>query len=133
MDQPGINGIKIIREGDNVTIDHSLRDITQFYTVSLSQGCNPISFETNNSGSTWAYRWTYENIDGIWLPKTWTESVHQKDQRDEDRKVTFVENVVNQPVEATAFAFPSLGVKPGDQVQDRRINPPRQYNYEEEK
>jgi protocatechuate 3,4-dioxygenase beta subunit len=133
IDQQGFTGIKITREGDNVTIDFSLRGNTQYYTVSLSQGCNPIHMETKDPTSTWVYHWTYENIDGIWLPKTWTESVHQKDQRDEERKVTFVDNVVNRPVDAGAFSLPSLGVKPGDNVQDRRIDPPRQYNYEEEK
>jgi hypothetical protein len=130
IDQQGFTGIKITHEGDNVTIDFSLRNTTQYYTVSLSQGCNPIIMETKDPTSTCAYHWTYENIDGIWLPKTWTESVHQKDQRDEERKVTFVENRVNQPVEATAFSITSLGVKPGDNVQDRRVEPIKQYNYE---
>ena len=49
LDQPGITGIKIMREGDNVTVDHSLRDITQYYTVSLSQGCNPIRFRNKRT------------------------------------------------------------------------------------
>ena len=132
-DQPGITGIKIVREGDNVTIDLSLREITQSYTVSLSQGCNPISFETKYSGSTWEYHWTYENVEGIWLPKTWTKSEHQKDQSDEERKVTFVENLLNRPVDAGAFSISSLGIHPGDEVQDRRTDPPRKYNYEGEK
>jgi protocatechuate 3,4-dioxygenase beta subunit len=133
IDHPGITGIKIIREGDNVTIEFGLRGNIQYYTVSLSQGCNPIHMETKEPNSTWQYRWTYENVDGIWLPKTWTESVHEKDQRDEESKVTFVENVVNRPVAAGAFSLSSLGVKPGDNVQDRRVDPIRQYNYEEEK
>ena len=72
-------------------------------------------------------------MEGVWLPKTWTESVHQKDRRDEERKVTFVENLLNRPVDAGAFSLPGLGIHPGDEVQDRRTDPVRQYNYEGEK
>ena len=58
--------------------------------------------------------------------------MHQKDGRDEQCKVTFVENVVNQPVEPAAFSPPGLGVERGDKVQDRRTQPMNQYQYEGE-
>jgi hypothetical protein len=132
IDHPGISRIKVIREGDLVTIDMSMDTIIQRYTVSLGQGCNPIRYETIESkDSTWVYDWTYEQRDGVWVPKTWTEAIHAKGSRDEDRRVTFVENRVNQPVDPSAFTLPSLGVQRGDKVQDRRAEPVKQYRYEE--
>jgi hypothetical protein len=76
--------------------------------------------------------WTYESRSGVWLPKTWTEAVHQEGVRNETRTVTFVDNLVNQPVEPAAFTLPRLGVRPGGKVQDRRIQPTIQYRYEGE-
>lgn len=123
---------KIIREGDNVTIDIGNDQSYNRYTLSLSQSCNPISCEDREPGRASQWKWTYEKIDGVWLPKTWSETVRNKDEQDEDQKVTFVENLLNQPVEASAFSLPSLGVKPGNKVQDRRVQPIRHFNYEKE-
>ncbi len=125
--QPGLSRIKVIREGDSVTIDMSMSNITQRYTVSLSQGCNPVSYETIEPTWTWKYRWTYESVDGVWLPKTWTETVRQKGVRNEDRKVAFVENRVNQPVDPAAFSLPQLGLEKGDTVYDERTGQRYQY------
>jgi beta-lactamase regulating signal transducer with metallopeptidase domain len=128
-DQPGLSSMKVIREGDEVTIDMGGDDFFSRITLSLSQGCNPIRYESaESSGSTWRYRWTYELRDGIWLPKTWTETVRDKGNRDANRKVTFVENRVNQPVEPTAFAISRLGLQRGDRVEDRRTQ--QKYQYE---
>ena len=132
IDHPGISRIKVIREGDQVTIDMSMDNIVQRYTLSLNQGCNPISYETIEPNSTWTYRWTYEKTADVWLPKTWSETVHAKDGRDERRKVTFVESLVNQPVEPAAFSLPRLGLQVGDKVQDRRTEPMKQYSYDGE-
>lgn len=126
-DHPGMAGIKVIREGDEVTIDMSMNNLGQHYTVSLSQGCNPIRYETVQPDSTWQYRWTYESIDGLWLPKTWAETVHAKGSRDDQRKVTFVENRVNQPVEPGAFDLYRLGIQVGDKVDDQRTG--QKYTY----
>ncbi|MFV2069332.1 MAG: carboxypeptidase-like regulatory domain-containing protein, partial [Pirellulales bacterium] len=126
-DHPGINRIKVIRAGDEVTIDMSMDNVTQRYTVSLSRSCNPIRFETVEPTSTWENHWTYELREGIWLPKTWTQTIHQKDRRDEQRKVTFVESLVNQKVEPAAFSISHLGLQRGDKVDDRRTGQKYQY------
>lgn len=131
-DDPRLDRIKVMREGDQVSIDMGMGDVSQRYTLSLSQGCNPIEHKTAWSESSQEYHWTYELHDDIWLPKTWTQSSHQKGGRDEQCKVTFVENVVNQPVEPAAFSLPSLGLQTGDKVQDRRTQPMNQYPYEGE-
>jgi hypothetical protein len=131
-DDPRLGRIKVIREGDRVTIDMGMDDVQQYYTVSLNRGCNPIHYGNTAPGWASQYRWVYELRDGIWLPKTWTETVHEGDRRDEERKVTFVENRVNQPVEPAAFSLPRLGVQRGDKVQDRRTQPVSQYQYEGE-
>lgn len=132
VDHPGLASMKVIREGDHVTIDMGISEVSNYYTVSLSQGCNPIRCNGMSPGMTSEYRWTYELRDGIWLPKTWNETVHQKDNRDEQRTVTFVENLVSQPAEPAAFSLPRLGLQRGDKVQDRRTQPMNQYQYEGE-
>jgi beta-lactamase regulating signal transducer with metallopeptidase domain/uncharacterized GH25 family protein len=130
-DHPGMGGTKVIRAGDHVTIDMGSNESFNRITLSLSQGCNPISYESTSSpGSTWQYSWTYELHDGVWLPKTWTETVHVENSRDSQRKVTFVENRVNQEVEPAAFSFSQLGLQQGDNVNDRRTG--QKYQYEGE-
>ncbi len=130
VDHPGLGSMKVIREGDHVTIDMGSNDSFNRYTLSLSQGCNPIRYEAvDRPGATWARCcWTYELRDGIWLPETWTETVRDKDSRDADRKVTFVESLVNEKVEPAAFSISSLGLQRGDNVQDRRTQ--QKYQYE---
>ncbi|NQT11778.1 MAG: hypothetical protein HQ582_03455, partial [Planctomycetes bacterium] len=131
VDHPGISGMKVIREGDHVTIDMGSNESFNRITLSLGQGCNPIGYESGTPpGSIRQYRWTYELHDGVWLPKTWTETVHDKDSRDVERKVTFVENRVNQKVEPAAFSFSHLGLQRGDNVDDRRTQ--QKYQYEGE-
>jgi beta-lactamase regulating signal transducer with metallopeptidase domain/uncharacterized GH25 family protein len=128
-DHPGLAGTKVIREGDYVTIDMGTEDLYNRCTVSLSQGCNPVRF-CAGLRSTWEYRWTYEMRDGIWLPKTWTETVHSQDRRDAQRTVTFVESRVNEKVDAAAFSLSNLGLQRGDEVNDRRTR--QKYRYDGE-
>jgi hypothetical protein len=131
IDHPGLGGTKVIRDGDQVTIDMGTNDSFNRVSLSLTQGCNPISYESAGSpGSTWQYRGTYELRDGVWLPKTWIETVRAKDSHDTDRKVTFVENIVNQPVEPAVFSFSRLGLQRGDNVDDRRTGQKYQYTGE---
>ncbi len=130
-DRPSMGSMKVIREGDHVTIDMGNKGTFNRITLSLGQGCNPISYESSASaGSTWQFRWTYELHDGVWLPKTWTKTVRDKNSRDAERKVTFVENRVNQKVEPAAFSFSQLGLQQGDNVDDRRTG--QKYQYEGE-
>jgi hypothetical protein len=129
-DQPGLATMKVVREGDHVTIDMGTKESYNRYTLSLSQGCNPISCEGVTPGMTSEWRWTYEVRDGIWLPKTWTETVHDGDRRDEQRKVTFVESRVNQRVDPAAFSIPRLGLERGDTINDQRTK--QRYQYEGE-
>lgn len=134
-DNPNLDAIKVIHDGDHVTVDMGTGDSYNRYTLSLSQGCNPISYEStggNPGTSKWEYRWTYEQVDGVWLPKTWTETIHAENDRDEQRTVTFVEHQLNQPVESSAFSLSSLGIEKGDLIQDRRTQPMTRYHYEEE-
>jgi len=56
-------GVKVIREGDHVTIDMGSNDVLSRYTPSLSQGCNPIGYEArDDEGPTWQYRYVYTCI-----------------------------------------------------------------------
>jgi hypothetical protein len=131
IDRPGTGSVKVIREGDQVTIDMGDNELYNRYTVNLSQACNPVSYETaEGTKRSWRYRWTYEQRKGIWLPKTWTETVRDDPRRDTDRKVTFVENLVNEKVDAAAFSLSSLGLKRGDEIDDRRTR--QKYQYEGE-
>jgi hypothetical protein len=131
VDHPGLGSTKVIREGDQVTIDMGNADSFNRYTLSLSQGCNPIRYEAAGTPvATWQYRWTYELRDGVWLPKTWTETVRDKNSRDSDRKVTFVENLVNQKVEPAAFSLSRLGLQRGDNIDDRRTGQKHEYEGE---
>jgi hypothetical protein len=125
-DHPGLYNMKVTRAGDQVTIDIGNNALSSRYTVSLSQGCNPISCG-GGAGSITQCHCTYENHDGIWVPKTWTQKVDGKDI-EEHREVTFVENRVNEEVEPMAFALSRLGLKIGDYVHDQRNG--RGYKYE---
>jgi hypothetical protein len=129
-DDPTAASTKITRQGDQVTIDMGGETSYNRYTLDLGQGCNPIRCEGVSPRMTSQWQCTYELRDSIWLPKTWTETVRQTDVRDEDRKVTFVEHVLNQPVGASAFDISRLGLRSGDQIDDRKTQ--RKYLYEVE-
>jgi beta-lactamase regulating signal transducer with metallopeptidase domain/uncharacterized GH25 family protein/thiol-disulfide isomerase/thioredoxin/Leucine-rich repeat (LRR) protein len=128
---PYMAAVKVSREGDQVTIDMDSGRYTSFYTVSLSQGCNAIAHETAGPGYEQKYHWTYELRDGVWLPKTWSQTDRQQDDRNESRTVRFVESRINQPVEPAAFSIRSLGLKSGDNVRDERVDPVNQYPYDD--
>jgi hypothetical protein len=130
---PRMGVIKVVRDGDQVSIDTTgMGNMSTRYTLSLNQGCNLVEYKSAWPESSVEYHWTYELRDGIWLPKTWTQAVHYKGSQDEQGEVTFVENVVNQPVEPAAFSLGRVGLQPGDKVQDRRTQPMNQYQYEGE-
>jgi beta-lactamase regulating signal transducer with metallopeptidase domain/protocatechuate 3,4-dioxygenase beta subunit len=116
---------KVTREGDQVTIDSSLAELSLSvrYTISLKHGCNVTGSDEVRPGSSREQHWTYELRDGIWLPNNWSETVRRKDSPDNQRTVTFVENFVNRPVEPGAFSLPRLGLQRGDKVQDKRTQP----------
>jgi thiol-disulfide isomerase/thioredoxin len=119
-DSPGLAGIKVILSGDTIMIDIGDADVCVRYTLSLSQGCNPIACDSILPVGHSEWRWTYESVDGIWVPKTFSETSHRKGKCDEQRKVTFVENRVNLSVEPGAFDLYRLGIQVGDKVVDQR-------------
>jgi len=76
--------------------------------------------------------WTYEEKDGVWIPKTWTKIIEWDPPAFDGctkytRTVMFVENILNRPVPASEFSLDKLGVKVGDKVSDHKLGFPYQY------
>ncbi|OHB75053.1 MAG: hypothetical protein A2Z25_12405 [Planctomycetes bacterium RBG_16_55_9] len=85
-------------------------------------------FAQDQSG-TELRKWTYEQKSGIWIPKTFvfnykTVSPDILGNTNRTWKVTFVGNIVNEPIPVSEFSLKALGYKVGERLTDRRTNLP---------
>jgi hypothetical protein len=124
----GEKGITVRREGQLVILQADYDDQSMMKrTFDPSQGGNQVEFHSSYSRPDRAPSqevWTYEEIDGIWVPKS-----HRRthDGRPE-QAVTLTTSVVNQPIPASEFTLESLGVRPGTRVSDTLLH--TTYRYE---
>jgi hypothetical protein len=121
----GDQRIKATREGDVVMLELDWGTVLNRHYFSLVRGGNVVKYFGRDQSSTEQREWTYEQKGGVWLPKTFifnykTDSPEILGNTSRSWKVTFVENIVNEPIPVSEFTLQSLGYKSSEQLSDRR-------------
>jgi len=128
----GISDIIATREGDLVFLQLGDEHLLNRHAFDLSKGGNVVKYYAASDDGTELREWTYEQIDGAWLPKTFVFSHNVKSpstygETSRTRSVTFVENILNDPIPVSQFSFEALGYQDGEQVTDQRQENPSIY------
>jgi hypothetical protein len=123
---------KISRDDDLVTLDICDKDLLNRHVFDLSKGGTLVKYYGESKGGTESREWVYEQKDNAWVPMTFTLNSRwstplPSGRTKYTRKVTFTENILNQPVDASEFTMERLGVQVGDPVSDHRLG--LLYNY----
>lgn len=121
----GAKGIIATREDDVVILELDRGTVLNRHYFSLARGGNVVKFFARDQKGTEWREWTYERKDGVWIPKTFmfnhkTDSPDILGSIDRTWKVTFVENIVNEPIPVSEFSLKALGYKSSEQLNDRR-------------
>ena len=110
-------------DGDRVSL-HIRSTGHNTYTIDRGQGSNLVEYDAadNDSGvgdrENWKYE--YEEVGGVWVPKEVHGEVLCADNRRFARTLSWQKNVVNAPVEEAEFSIAKMGMRRGDLVQDER-------------
>ncbi|HCO96895.1 MAG TPA: hypothetical protein DIU00_23655 [Phycisphaerales bacterium] len=128
----GASDIIATRQGDLVFLQLGNENILTRHTFDLSRGGNVVKYYAHSNNGTELREWTYEQIDGAWVPKTFMFSYDVKSPdalgaTSRIRRVTFVENILNDPISVSQFSFKALGYQDGEQVTDQRPENPSVY------
>jgi hypothetical protein len=121
-DVAAANNISVSRENDLVTFVIDRPDILMNrYVFDLARGANVIESEGKDSAVHARLTRTYIKSAGVWVPVSSHYSQTQRaDGVTDECHVTWVENIINGPVDPGSFTLEALGVKAGDQVNDKR-------------
>ncbi|HOK65272.1 MAG TPA: hypothetical protein PK054_04255 [Anaerohalosphaeraceae bacterium] len=66
------------------------------------------------------YIWQYERLEGVFLPKVYIEKQYDAAGRlIREKKMTFVQNLVNQPIPPEQFSYKNLHLKDRDLLMDK--------------
>jgi hypothetical protein len=95
------------------------------YVFDLSKGGNLVSYYGQDSKVTEEWSYTYKQIVGIWVldgldHKNTQRFGNSNVIRTLTRRIEFVENYANLPLDDAEFSLDKLGVTPGDIVKDER-------------
>lgn len=128
----GVSDIIATRDGDLVFLQRGDEHLLNRHTFDLSRGGNVVKYYARSDYGTELREWTYEQIDGAWIPKTFVFSHDVKSpgaygETSRTRSVTFVENILNSPITVSQFSFKALGYQNGEQVTDQRPEYPSIY------
>lgn len=100
---------------------------------SSEAGFNMTSFEvTNEYGKVLLeWKWDYDLIDGVYLPKVTSQrNFTRKDGGlDYEKRYTFKNQKVNEPIPAETFTYKNLGLKNGDKFVDKIEG--KEYKYQD--
>jgi hypothetical protein len=115
----------LTRDGPIVTLDgeNPTADMASRYVFDLSKGGTLARYHATMKRNVQSIEWTYEEKDGLWIPKTCTKIIDwDPPKRDGCTKytitVTFIESTLNHPVPASEFSLEKLGVTVGTRVSD---------------
>jgi hypothetical protein len=129
----GISDIIATRRGDLVFLQLGDEHLSSRHTFDLSKGGNVVKYYAASDVETELREWTYEQVDGTWIPKTFTFSYNVKSpgtygDTSRTRRVSFVDNILNDPIPVSEFALGALGYCHGQEVTDRRPKNPSVYS-----
>ena len=128
----GISDIIATSQGDLVSLQLGDEHLLNRHTFDLSRGGNVVKYYTRSDYGTELREWTYEQIDGAWVPKTFVFNHTVKSpgiygETSRTRSVTFNDNILNRSIPVSEFSFKALGYKDGEQVTDQRPEYPSIY------
>jgi hypothetical protein len=128
----GATHIIATRDGNVIILERGNESLVNRHTFDLSRGGNVAKYFAQDQGGTERREWTYEYKDGVWIPKTFvfnhrTKSPDAIGSTDRTWKVTFVENIVNEPIPVSEFSLKALGYKSDESLTDQRKNLPPIY------
>jgi hypothetical protein len=94
---------------------------TNRYVFDLDQGANVVALGGADPEVKEEHSRSFEQVQGIWVPKTTTsKNTNLRTGMVHERKVTWLRNVLNEPLPAEAFSPEQVSVRQGDFVHDRR-------------
>jgi len=126
------NKWETFQKGDVMTLRHDsdnsdlqIKDaehIVNHIEIDLSKGANVTHahYYSPSTNITTDFHIEWEKDNDVWVPKTFTcdmvEMKNGKKVYQNIRKVTWTENVVNEPIPEDAFTETAVGLRPGDRV-----------------
>jgi hypothetical protein len=132
---------QVKQEGDLVILEVQLTLDTEgnkaIYrdVYDLSRGGNLIECHNANADGDYLYTYEYEEKAGIWVPKSSTRASTTKRSNGEYRRLTrtvkWDSSAINVPFAEDEFTLAKMGMRPGDQIHDRRVGLQR-YTYTSE-
>jgi hypothetical protein len=118
----------LTRDGPLVTLDivNPTADMNNHFVFNLSKGGTLASYHATMKRNVQSMEWTYEDKNGVWIPKTCTKTIEWEPPSFDGstkytRAVTFGDNTLNDPVAACEFSLDKLGLQPGDIVSDHKL------------
>ena len=104
------------------------------YEFDLSKGGSPVYYRHENKSAELETisKWTYENVDGVWLPLTYSYQNLSGGETRPMKKwlnlITFKKNIVNEPIDPCEFTIEKLGVTKDTPITDRVAGISYRYN-----
>lgn len=133
--------LKVSRKDNLVVFETNYKDENMYvvnrHTFDLSKGGSVMEYYAESNSGTELRQWTYEQQDGVWIPKTFAFS-HKLKAPDflglikRTRKVNFVNNILNQSIHSSEFSLKSLGLKNNGRITHRRTKRSLIYHEENE-
>ena len=133
QDSPSVRAT-VTRTGNRIAVERLGSDEQVWcFEYDLSQGGNLRHYAYKGRTVSHDTTWTYENVAGTWLPKTFTylntnNTEPSKGTVTWKRQVVFGDMALNQSLGANEFTLKALGVALGASVTDRRLG--LQYRYD---
>ncbi len=118
--------LKVMRDSNLIVFETRNEGIVNRHEFDLSKGGNVVKYYGESNTGNELREWTYEQKDGVWIPKTFTLNINNNTSQPgvlskRIRKVTFVENTLNHPVDPSEFSLEKLGVRVGMRVSDQKM------------
>jgi len=91
------------------------------YVFELDQGANLIELSGEDALVKANHKREFVQVSEIWVPKSATSRTDTGNSAEiNERSLTWIENVVNEPIPPETFLPERLGIRPNDLVQDTR-------------
>ncbi len=129
-DLPSMQTVTVSRERNLVTLTLGKPETgMNKHVFDLDQGSNPVEFANVGSPVLGPETRSFEKVGSIWVPKTATViNLNAETGRLLERSITWIENVLNEPIPEEMFSPETIGIRQRDLVQDARVGV--QYRYD---
>lgn len=126
--------VRVTREDSVILIENPVkeRQWVQRYRFDLAQGGNLIQVEVVQGESFWHTDISYEQINGVWVPKRYEQKQETATHGMRRRVVVFRDQLINHPVDQRVFTMEAMGILPGTRVADHMRGLAYEYPNEED-